>query len=89
MEDATLFYRDIVRPFQTPHHLNSESWSFAPFPINHVTWFRHLVLLRDVVEYFRSANFDQNPIIYLHACVLCPFSVAQHAMLRYHIYDLF
>ena len=89
MEDAIWFYRDIGCPFETPHHLNSESWSFAPFPINPVTWFTYLVVLRDVVEYVRSADFDQNPIIYLHACVLCPFSFVHHAMLRYHIYDLF
>ena len=39
MEEEIWFYRDIARPFQTPHHCNSESWAFAPFPINPVTCF--------------------------------------------------
>ena len=89
MEDAIWFYRDIGRPFQTPHRPNSESWAFAPYPINPLTWFTYLVLLRDIVDYLRSANLNENPVIYLHACVRCPFSVMHHAMFRYHMYDLF
>ena len=89
IEEVIWFYRDIGRPFQTPHRPNSESWTFASFPINPVTWFTYLVLLRDVVEYLRNANFDENPVIYLHACVRCPFSVSHHAMFRFHMYDLF
>ena len=89
MEDAIWFYRDIGRPFQTPHRPNSESWAFAPYPINPLTWFTYLVLLRDIVDYLRSANLNENPVIYLHACVRCPFSVMHHVMFRYHMYDLF
>ena len=87
MEDAIWFYRDIGRPFQTPHRPNSESWAFAPYPINPLTWFTYLVLLRDIVDYLRSANL--NVISYLHACVTRPFSVMHHAMFRHHMYDLF
>ena len=48
-----------------------------------------LVLLRDVVDYLRSANFEQNPTIYLHAGVICPFPVVHHALFRFYMYDLF
>ena len=68
------------RPFQTPHRQNSESWVFGPYPINPLTWFTYLVLLRDIVDYLRSTNLDENPVIYLHASVRCPFSVMHHAM---------
>ena len=46
-------------------------------------------MLRDIVDYLRSANLEENPVIYLHACVGCPFSAMHHAMFRCHIYDLF
>ena len=65
MEDAIWFYRDIGRPFQTPHRPNSESWAFAPYPINLLTWFTYLLLSRDIVDYLRSANLNKNPVIYL------------------------
>ena len=48
-----------------------------------------LVLLRDVVDYLQSANFEQNPTIYLHAGVICPFPVVHHALFRFYMYDLF
>ena len=89
IEEAIWLFRDIGRPFLTPHHDGSASWDFAPFPINPVTWFTYLVLLRDVVDYLRSANFEQNPTIYLHAGVICPFPVVHHALFRFYMYDLF
>ena len=88
IEEALWLYRDIGRPFQT-HHNRAESWTYAPFPINPVNWFTYYVLLRDVVDYLRSQNFEQNPTIYLHASVICPCTVVHHALFRYYMYDLF
>ena len=88
VEEALWFYRDIGRPFHTHHQLAS-SREHVPFPINAVTWFTFYVMLSDLIMFLRREQFSERPTLYIHASVICPFSVIHHAMFRYQMYDFF
>ena len=88
VDEALWFYRDMGRPFHIHHEL-AYSWRYASFPINPVTWFTYYVMLRDLIMFLRQEQFSERPTLYIHASVICPFSVIHHAMFRYQIYDCF
>ena len=46
-------------------------------------------MLRDLLMFLRREQNDERPIVYIHASVVCPFSVIHHAMFRYQMYDFF
>ena len=46
-------------------------------------------MLRDLLMFLRREQIDERPIVYIHANVVCPFSVIHHAMFRYQMYDFF
>ena len=56
VDEALWFYRDTGRPFHTHHEL-AYSWTYAPFPINPVTWFTYCVMLRDLIMFLRQEQF--------------------------------
>ena len=37
----------------------------------------------------RSQEVVERPTVYIHASVVCPFSVIHHAMFRYQMYEFF
>ena len=65
------------RPFLTHYEL-AYSWRNAPFPFNPVTWFTYYVMLRDLIMFLRQEQFSERPTLYIHASVICPFSVIHH-----------
>ena len=39
--------------------------------------------------FLQREQFSERPTVYIHASVICPFSVIHHAMFRYQIYHFF
>lgn len=46
-------------------------------------------MLRDLLMFLRQEQFEERPTLYVHASIVCPFSIIYHELFCYQLNDLF